>query len=65
MFFEAKTRGNTASVTKEHKFFSGNRKNLVTDRKSALMTKVKANSKSQLVENREGKSALYRCNFLL
>ena len=29
-----------------------------TDRKSVLMTRVKINSKSELVEDREGKSAL-------
>ena len=38
---------------------------LGTDRRSALMIRVNANSKSELVEDREGKSALYRCNFLL
>ena len=32
---------------------------LGTDRKSVLMIIVKANSKSELVEDREGKSALY------
>ena len=29
------------------------------DRKSVMMIRVKVNSKSELVENREGKSALY------
>ena len=38
---------------------------LGTDRRSILMISVKVNSKLELVENREGKSALYRCNFLL
>ena len=38
---------------------------LGTDRKSVLMIRVKGNSKSELVEGREGKSALYRCNLLL
>ena len=33
---------------------------LGTDRKSVMMIRVKVNSKSELVENREGKSALYR-----
>ena len=32
---------------------------LRTDRKSEMMIRVKVNSKSELVENREGKSALY------
>ena len=32
---------------------------LGTDRKSVMMIRVKVNSKSELVENREGKSALY------
>ena len=32
---------------------------LGTDRKSALMIRVKINSKSKLVEDREGKSTLY------
>ena len=36
-----------------------------TDRKSVLMIKVKVNSKSELVEDREGKSTLYRCNLLM
>ena len=35
------------------------------DRRSVLMIRVKVNTKSQLVENREGKSALYSCNLLL
>ena len=30
-----------------------------TDRKSVIMVRVKVNSKSELVEDREGKSALY------
>ena len=30
------------------------------DRKSVMMIRVKVNSKSELVEDREGKSALYR-----
>ena len=33
---------------------------LGTDRRSLLMIRVKVNSKSELVEDREGKSALYR-----
>ena len=33
---------------------------LGTDRKSVMMIRVKVNSKSELVEDREGKSALYR-----
>ena len=33
---------------------------LETDRKSVMMIRVKVNSKSELVENREGKSAIYR-----
>ena len=33
---------------------------LGTERKSVLMIRVKVNSKSELIENREGKSALYR-----
>ena len=37
---------------------------LGTDRRSVLMIRVKVNSKSELVENREGKSALYFCNLL-
>ena len=32
---------------------------LGTDRKSVMMIKVKVNSKSELVEDREGQSALY------
>ena len=32
---------------------------LGTDRKSVMMIRVKVNSKSELIENREGKSALY------
>ena len=32
---------------------------LGTDRKSVMMIRVKVNSKSELVENKEGKSALY------
>ena len=32
---------------------------LGTDRKSVMMIRVNVNSKSELVENREGKSALY------
>ena len=32
---------------------------LGTDRKSVMMVRVKVNSKSELVEDREGKSALY------
>ena len=32
---------------------------LGTDRKSVMMIRVKVNSKTELVENREGKSALY------
>ena len=32
---------------------------LGTDRKSVVTIRVKFNSKSELVENREGKSALY------
>ena len=32
---------------------------LGTDRKSVMMIRVKINSKSELVEDREGKSALY------
>ena len=32
---------------------------LGTDRKSVMMTRVKVNSKSELVKDREGKSALY------
>ena len=32
---------------------------LGTDRKSVMMIRVKVNSKSQLVEDREGKSTLY------
>ena len=38
---------------------------LRTDRRSVIMIRVKVNSKSELVEDREGKSALYRCNLLL
>ena len=38
---------------------------LGADRRCALMIRVKVNSKSELVENREEKSALYRCNLLL
>ena len=33
---------------------------LGTDRKSAMMIRVKVSSKSELVEDREGKSMLYR-----
>ena len=33
---------------------------LGTDRRSVLMIRIKVNSKSELVEDREGKSALYR-----
>ena len=32
---------------------------LGTDRKSEMMIRVKVNSKSELVQDREGKSALY------
>ena len=32
---------------------------LETDRKSVMMIKVKVNSKSELIKDREGKSALY------
>ena len=32
---------------------------LRTDKKSVIMVRVKVNSKSELLENREGKSALY------
>ena len=32
---------------------------LGTDRKSVIMIRVKVNSKSELVEDREGKSAIY------
>ena len=32
---------------------------LGTDRKSVMMIRIKVNSKSELVEGREGKSALY------
>ena len=32
---------------------------LGTDRRSVVMIRVKVNSKSELVEDREGKSALY------
>ena len=32
---------------------------LGTDRRSVMMIKVKVNSKSELVKNKEGKSALY------
>ena len=38
---------------------------LGTNRKSVIMIGVKVNSKSELIEDREGKSALYRCNLLL
>ena len=38
---------------------------LGTDRKSVMMIRVKVNSKSELVEDREGKSTLGRCNLLL
>ena len=38
---------------------------LGTDRRFLLMIGVKVNSKSELVEDREGKSALYCCNLLL
>ena len=38
---------------------------LRTDRRSVLMISVKVNSKSEIVEDREGKSALYCCNLLL
>ena len=31
----------------------------LTDRKSVMMIRVKVNSKSEIVEDREGKSALY------
>ena len=34
-------------------------RDLGTDRKSVIMIRVKVNSKSELVEDREGKSALY------
>ena len=37
---------------------------LGTERKSVMIIRVKVNSKSVLVEDREGKSALYRCNLL-
>ena len=36
-----------------------------TDRNSVLMIRVKVNSKSELIEDREGKSTLQRCNLLL
>ena len=36
------------------------RRVLGTDRRSVLMIRNKVNSKSELVEDREGKSALYR-----
>ena len=36
-----------------------------TDRRSVLMIRVKVNSKSELLEGRELKSALYNCNLLL
>ena len=35
---------------------------LGTDRKYVIMVRVKVNSKSELVEDREGKSALYGVN---
>ena len=38
---------------------------LGTDRRSVLMIRVKVNSKSELVENREKKSALYRVPYFL
>ena len=38
---------------------------LGTYRRCALMIRGKVNSKSGLVEDREGKFALYRCNLLL
>ena len=38
---------------------------LGTDRRSVLMIRVKVNSKSELVEDRAGKSALCCCNLLL
>ena len=38
---------------------------LEMDRRSVLMIRVKVNSKSELVEDREGKFALYLCNLLL
>ena len=34
-----------------------------TDRRSALMISVKVDAKSELVEDREEKSALHRCSF--
>ena len=36
-----------------------------TNRRPVMMIRVKVNSKSELVEDREGKAALYRCNLLL
>ena len=36
-----------------------------TDRKSVMIIRVKVNSKSELVKDREGKSTLYLCNLLL
>ena len=36
-----------------------------TNKRSVLIIGVKVESKSELVEDREGKSALYRCNLLL
>ena len=38
---------------------------LRTNKRSALMIRVKGNSKSELCDDREGKSALYCCNLLL
>ena len=38
---------------------------LGTDRRSVMMIRLKVNSKSEEVENREGKSVLYRCNLWL
>ena len=38
---------------------------LRTDRRFVIMVGVKVNPKSELVEDREGKSALYRSNLLL
>ena len=35
-----------------------------TDRRSVLMIKRKVNSKLELVEDREGKFAIYCCNLL-
>ena len=36
-----------------------------TERRSVLMIRVKVNSKSELVEDKKGKSAIYLCNLLL